>query len=134
MIGGVLAIGTAVAIIAYLAAVHAERAPACFLGTVCVDLGARRAARMFALPRRRIAASRWREPFFLFWSFLVVGSIAFGIVLESRSNTPLLFGFILPLIFSAISYPVVATAIVGSLVLGFAAGARRAHRPVGRRT
>ena len=69
-----------------------------------------------------MVASRWREPFFLLWSVLVVGSIAFGIVLEDRANTPLLFGFILPLIFAAISYPVVATAIVGSLVLVFAAG------------
>ena len=44
-------------------------------------------------------------------------------MLEDRSNTPLMFAFILPLIFAAISYPVVATAIVGSLVLVFAAGA-----------
>ena len=76
---------------------------------------------MFLLPRRRLVASRWREPFFLAWSMLVVGSIAFGVVLEDRPNTPLMFGFILPLIFSAISYPVVATAIVGSLVLASAA-------------
>ena len=64
-----------------------------------------------------MVASRWREPFFLLWSLLVVGSIAFGVVLEDRPNTPLMFGFILPLIFAAISYPVVGTAIVGSIVL-----------------
>jgi len=121
VIGGVLAIGTAVAIIAYLLQSR-ESAHPVFLGTVCV-IWALASCGMFALPRRKMVASRWREPFFLFWSFLVAGSIAFGIVLESRSNTPLLFAFILPLIFSAISYPVIATAIVGSLVLGFAAGA-----------
>ena len=121
MIGGVLAIGTAVAIIAYLLQSTASAHPV-FLGTVCV-IWAIASCGMFALPRRRMVASRWREPFFLFWSLLVVGSIAFGVVLESRPNTPLLFGFILPLIFSAISYPVVATAIVGSLVLAFAAAA-----------
>ena len=61
---------------------------------------------LFVLPRRRLVASRWREPFFLLWSAAVVASIAAGIVLEGRSGTPLMAGFILPMIFAAISYPV----------------------------
>jgi diguanylate cyclase (GGDEF)-like protein/PAS domain S-box-containing protein len=121
VIGGVLAIGTAIAIIAYLLQSDQSGHPR-FLGTVCVAWAVASCG-MFALPRRRMVASRWREPLFLLWSLLVVGSIAFGIVLENRTNSPLLFGFILPLIFAAISYPVVATAIVGSLVLVFAAAA-----------
>jgi diguanylate cyclase (GGDEF)-like protein/PAS domain S-box-containing protein len=119
VIGGVLAIGTAVAIIAYLLQ-STESAHPLLLGTVCV-IWAIASCGMFALPRRRMVASRWREPLFLLWSLLVVGSIAFGIVLEDRPNTPLLFGFILPLIFAAISYPLAGTAIVGSAVLAFAA-------------
>ena len=36
----------------------------------------------------------------------MIGSIAVGIVIEGRAGTPLIVGFILPLIFAAISYPV----------------------------
>ena len=76
---------------------------------------------LFLLPRRRMVASRWREPFFLLWSF-GSSSLARG---RRRARGPGRHaadgGFILPLIFSAISYPVVATAIVGSFVLRRAA-------------
>ncbi|MDA0161021.1 EAL domain-containing protein [Solirubrobacter ginsenosidimutans] len=121
VIGGVLAIATAVAIVAYL--LQSERsAHPLLLGAVCITWSVASCG-MFAIPRQRIAASRWREPFFLGWSFMVAFSLASGVVLEDRSNTPLMLGFILPLIFAAISYPVVSTAIVGSLVLVFAAAA-----------
>ena len=46
-----------------------------------------------------------------------------GIVIEGRAGTPLMAAFMLPLIFAAMSYPVVGTAIVGSLALTFAATA-----------
>jgi PAS domain-containing protein len=121
VIGGVLAIATAMAIVAYLVQSTRSAHPL-LLGTVCV-LWATASCGMFRLPRHRMAASRWREVFFLAWSALVVGSIAFGVVLENRTNSPLMLGFILPLIFSAISYPVVGTAIVGSMVLICAATA-----------
>src|SRR3954454_10155869 len=121
VIGGVLAIGTAIAIIAYLLQTTKSAHPE-FLGGVCV-VWALASCGMFKLPRRRLVASRWREPFFLLWSLLVVGSIGSGVVLENRPNSALLFGFILPLIFAATSHPVAGTAIVGSLVLTFAAGA-----------
>jgi diguanylate cyclase (GGDEF)-like protein/PAS domain S-box-containing protein len=121
VIGGVLAIVTAVAIIAYLM-LSTESEHAGVLAAVCVAWAVA-SCTLFALPRRRIVASRWREPFFLFWSSLVVGSIAFGIALEDRANGPLMFAFILPLIFAAISYPVAGTTIVGTLVLIFAAAA-----------
>src|SRR3954451_14992870 len=79
VIGGVLAIGTAVAIIAYLLQ-STQSAHPVFLGSVCVAWAVASCG-MLALPRRRMVASRWREPLFLFWSLLVIGSIAFGIVL-----------------------------------------------------
>jgi diguanylate cyclase (GGDEF)-like protein/PAS domain S-box-containing protein len=121
VIGGVLAIATAIAIVVYLLQ-STQSAHPVVLGTVCV-IWALASCGMFALPRRRLVASRWREPFFLLWSATVVGSIAFGIVLEGRENGPLLFAFILPLVFAAISYPVYATTVVGVLVLVCAAGA-----------
>jgi diguanylate cyclase (GGDEF)-like protein/PAS domain S-box-containing protein len=115
VIGGVLAFATAAAIIAYLLQSTRSAHPL-LLGTVCVAWAALSCG-MLLLPRRRMAASRWRELFFLAWSSLVVGSLAFGVVLENRPNTPLMFGFILPLIFGAISYPVLGTAFVGTMVL-----------------
>ena len=64
----------------------------------------------------------------------MIGSIAVGIVIEGRTGTPLMVGFILPLIFAAISYPVVGTAIVGSLVLIAAAAASALIGTLGRPT
>ena len=120
-IGGVLSIATAVAIVTYLLQ-STESNHAAVLATVCGSW-VLCAAGLFALPARRLAASRAREPFFLLWSTTVVGSIAVGIVIEGRPGTPLTAAFILPLIFAAISYPVLGTAIVGSMVLAGTAGA-----------
>ena len=63
--------------------VDRERASRC-CSARSASSGRSRAAGMFVLPRRRLVASRWREPFFLLWSCSVVGSIAFGVVLEGR--------------------------------------------------
>ena len=120
VIGGALGIGTAIACVAYFARTPAIEHRGLLLA-VCIAW-AILSSGLFVLPRRRLAASRWREPFFLLWSTTVIGSIAAGIVIEGRTGTPLMAGFILPLIFAAISYPVVGTAIVGSLVLIAAAG------------
>jgi diguanylate cyclase (GGDEF)-like protein/PAS domain S-box-containing protein len=119
VIGGVLAIATALAVVSYLMQSSRSEHPL-LLSSVC-GVWALASLGMFRVPRDRLVATRWREPFFLFWSLLVVGSIAFGVVLEDRANTPLMFGFILPLIFAAISYPVFATTIVGSMVIAGAA-------------
>ena len=115
VIGGVLGIATAVAIVAYLlqSTVSNHRT---FLIAVCIGWAVVGCG-LFVVPSRRIAASRWRELFFLLWSTTVIGSIAMGIAIEGRTGTPLMAGFILPLIFAAISYPVLGTAIVGSIVL-----------------
>jgi hypothetical protein len=107
VIGSVLAVATAVAIIAYLAQSSDSRHRA-LLATICVGW-VLVAAGMCLLPRRRLVASRWREPFFMAWSATVVGSIAVGVVIEGRPGTPLLAGFILPMIFAAMSYPVITT-------------------------
>jgi diguanylate cyclase (GGDEF)-like protein/PAS domain S-box-containing protein len=114
-IGGVLGIGTAIAIVAYLL-----QSPTSQHRTVLISVCAAWAVfgcATFRLPGDRVARSRWSELLFLAWSTTVIGSIGFGIVLEGRTGTPLTLGFILPLIFAAISYPVLGTAIVGSLVL-----------------
>ena len=113
--GGVLGLGTAIAIVADLAQSpqSEHRAP---LASVCVGW-AIVGGFLFLVPRRRVAMSRWREPFFLLWSATVIGSIAVGIVIETRPGTPLMAAFFLPLVFAAISNPVIGTVIVGSMVL-----------------
>jgi diguanylate cyclase (GGDEF)-like protein len=128
VIGGALGIATGAAIIAYLA--QTPDNPHRVLMIVICAAWALLSAGLFLLPRRRLAASRWREPFFLAWSAAVIGSIAAGIVLEGNPRTPLALAFTLPLIFAAMSYPVGGTAIVGVLVLA-AAGAACAldHTP-----
>jgi len=121
LIGGVLGFATALACLIYFLNQPDTRHQSLLLA-LCVAWGIGSIA-LFLLPRTTIARGRWREPFFLTWSALVIVSIAAGILLEQRSGTPLMLAFTLPLIFSAISYPVAATAIVGSLVLVAAAAA-----------
>jgi diguanylate cyclase (GGDEF)-like protein/PAS domain S-box-containing protein len=121
VIGGVLGVATAVAVVLYLAlgpsSAHRELLIWVCGGWVIVGCG------LFVLPRHRLVASRAREPFFLLWSSSVIASVAAGIVIEGRSGTPIMAAFLLPLVFAAMSYPVVLTAIVGSITLGAAAGA-----------
>jgi diguanylate cyclase (GGDEF)-like protein len=133
VVGAVLGCGTAVAIVTYLA-LSSESHHKALLAAVCAVWGLLSAG-LVALPRRRIAASRWREPFFLTWSAAVVGSVAVGIVLEGNPRTPLTLGFILPLIFAAISYPVAGTAVVGLMVLlGATASSVLVHAPAANTT
>jgi PAS domain S-box-containing protein len=121
VIGGVLGVATAAAVVTYVAlgssSPHRELLIWICGGWAVVGCG------LFVLPRHRLVASRAREPFFLLWSTSVIASIAAGVVIEGRSGTPVMAGFLLPLVFAAMSYPVLLTAIVGSITLSFAAGA-----------
>jgi diguanylate cyclase (GGDEF)-like protein/PAS domain S-box-containing protein len=121
VIGGVLGVATAAAVVTYLAlgssSPHRELLIWICGGWVVAGCGP------FVLPRHRLVASRAREPFFLLWSTSVIASIAAGVVIEGRSGTPVMAGFLLPLVFAAMSYPVLLTAIVGSITLAVAAGA-----------
>jgi diguanylate cyclase (GGDEF)-like protein/PAS domain S-box-containing protein len=121
VIGGVLGTATAAAEVTYLAlgSSSPHRELLIWFCSAWVLVG----CVLFVLPRHRLVASRAREPFFLLWSTSVIASIAAGVVIEGRSGTPVMAGFLLPLVFAAMSYPVLLTAIVGSITLIFAAGA-----------
>ena len=119
VIGGVLGIATALAIVVYLIQ-STQSHHRLLMGVICVAW-AGASSLLLVIPRRRLAASRWREAFFLGWSALVISSFAIGIVMEGRPGTPLTAGFILPMIFAAISYPVRETVIAGLMVLVAAA-------------
>ena len=100
VIGGALGGATAIACIIYVLHSPASEHRAFLIG-VCLVWGVLSCG-LFLLPRRRIAASRQREPFFLAWSAMVVGSIAICIMLEQLQGTPLTIAFILTLILAAI--------------------------------
>jgi diguanylate cyclase (GGDEF)-like protein len=77
---------------------------------------------VLALPRRRIVSGRWREPFFVAWTVLLIVCIAGATAVDGGLASPYRALFLLPLIFAGLSYPprsVVAVAIAD--VLAFVA-------------
>jgi len=74
------------------------------------------------LPRERIVRSALREPFFLAWSLLDFAMLVIATVADGGTSSPLVLVFFLPVIFSAMSYPLASVATVGSIsVAGYAA-------------
>jgi len=70
---------------------------------------------VYLLPRERIVRSRWREPFFLTWSILniLVITVAYG---ADRSPTsPLALLFFIPLVYAALSYPLLSVITVAAV-------------------
>src|SRR5688572_22057329 len=77
---------------------------------------------VLALPRRRIVSGRWREPFFVAWTVLLIVCIAGATAVDGGLASPYRALYLLPLIFAGLSYPprsVVAVAIAD--VLAFVA-------------
>lgn len=69
------------------------------------------------LPHERIVRSRHREAFFLTWSVLDLALIALGALLDGGTGSPLALIFVIPVVFSAMSYPLGSVAAVGSLTV-----------------
>ena len=70
-------------------------------------------ALMQLLPMERIIASdRWREPFFVGWSVLLIAAISVGALLDGGAHAPLTLAYFLPLSFAALSYPTGAMVLV----------------------
>ncbi|HEX6459938.1 MAG TPA: HD domain-containing phosphohydrolase [Thermoleophilaceae bacterium] len=61
-----------------------------------------------ALDAEKIVRSRWREPFFLTWSFVDIAFIATIEALDGGARSPITFVYVIPLIFAALSYPLPA--------------------------
>jgi diguanylate cyclase (GGDEF)-like protein len=70
-----------------------------------------------ALPLRKIVASRWREPFFLAWSGMLVVNCVVGAILDGGVDSPIVWVLVLPLSFAALSYPLGSTIAVGGMVV-----------------
>ncbi|HYL72096.1 MAG TPA: hypothetical protein VEY89_12420, partial [Candidatus Dormibacteraeota bacterium] len=69
------------------------------------------------LPREAIVRSNVRELFFLAWSCVDLVLIAIGALLDGGTASPLALVFIIPVVFSAMSYPLWSVATVGSLTV-----------------
>jgi diguanylate cyclase (GGDEF)-like protein len=67
------------------------------------------------LPRERIVRSRFREVFFLSWTFLDLALILLGSVADGGTGSPLVLVFFVPVVFSSMSYPLGSVAVVGAL-------------------
>jgi diguanylate cyclase (GGDEF)-like protein len=69
---------------------------------------------IYLLPRERIVRSRFREPFFVVWSVLQILVITVAYGADRTTTSPLALLFFIPMVFAALSYPLLS-------VLGIAA-------------
>jgi diguanylate cyclase (GGDEF)-like protein len=67
------------------------------------------------MPHERIVQSRWREPFFLFWSIVNIGLTVVVVAADGGSTSPLTLLFFVPVVFAALSYPLVSVIVIGAL-------------------
>jgi diguanylate cyclase (GGDEF)-like protein len=79
-------------------------------------------------PARRVVATRWRTPFFLVWSGLIIAVVTALVVLDGgTARSPLVSLYFLPLVFATLAYPMVpmvavAIAIVATFIVTSIAG------------
>jgi diguanylate cyclase (GGDEF)-like protein/putative nucleotidyltransferase with HDIG domain len=67
------------------------------------------------IPHERIVNSRWREPFFFLWSCANIALATAVVSADGGSTSPLALLFFIPLIFAALSYPMVLVIAIGAL-------------------
>jgi diguanylate cyclase (GGDEF)-like protein/PAS domain S-box-containing protein len=65
------------------------------------------------LPRERIVRSRLREPFFLGWTLLDFAMLLPATIADGGTSSPVTLVFFLPVVFSAMSYPLGSVVAVG---------------------
>jgi|GEM_PF-624652 len=73
---------------------------------------------VYLLPRERIVRSRIREPFFLLWTLTEFAILVAGTLADGGTASPLVLAFFLPVVFSAMSYPLASVALVGLASVG----------------
>jgi diguanylate cyclase (GGDEF)-like protein len=78
-------------------------------------LGAAVALFFVLVPHERIVRSRWREPFFFLWSIMNIALAVAVTAADSGSTSPLALLFFIPLVFAALSYPMVLVVAIGAI-------------------
>ncbi len=93
---------------------------------VLFGAGIAAAALISCLPRERIVRSRYREVFFLGWSLVDLTLIVLVVLADGGTGSPLALVLFIPVVFSAMSYPLGSVAAVAGLsvavYLGLALG------------
>ena len=69
---------------------------------------------IYLLPRERIVRSKWCEPFFLLWSFLQITIITIAYGADQTTTSPLALLFFIPLVYAALSYPLLSVLAVAA--------------------
>jgi diguanylate cyclase (GGDEF)-like protein len=67
------------------------------------------------IPHERVVRSRWREPFFLLWSVSQIALTTVVVAADGGSTSPLALLFFIPVIFAALSYPLVSVVAIAAL-------------------
>src|SRR5215212_3403969 len=70
---------------------------------------------IYLLPREQLVRSRWREPFFIFWSVLQILVITIAYGADKTTTSPLALLFFIPLVYAALSYPLVSVVVVAAI-------------------
>src|SRR5690348_11323705 len=69
------------------------------------------------VPLEAIIVGRWRETFFMCWSFTVILVIIAAGLLDKQTPSPLLLPLYMPLIFAGMSYPIRTGVVVATTTL-----------------
>ena len=72
---------------------------------------------MRRLPAERMVGSRLREPFLVAWNAIAIGAIAGLAALDGGTQSPLTFLLVIPVLFTALTFPLRVTVIVGALTV-----------------
>ena len=67
------------------------------------------------IPHERVVGSRWREPFFLLWSTVNIALTVVVVAADGGSTSPLALLFFVPVVFAALSYPLISVIVIGAL-------------------
>jgi diguanylate cyclase (GGDEF)-like protein len=70
---------------------------------------------IYLLPRERIVRSPLREPFFVFWSVLQILVITVAYGADKTTTSPLALLFFIPMVYAALSYPLVSVMAVATI-------------------
>jgi diguanylate cyclase (GGDEF)-like protein len=67
------------------------------------------------IPHERVVRSRWREPFFMLWSITNIALTTVVVAADGGSTSPLALLFFVPVVFAALSYPLVPVIVISAL-------------------